>query len=69
MLKEIYTCDREGCKNTTPQTGQEKDFFNCYTDLNWIAGKVMEKRLDWCSFECMSIWAEDQAKKRREEKT
>jgi hypothetical protein len=66
MLKEIYSCDRKGCKNITRQTGQEKDFFNCYEDENWIAGKVKDRRYDWCSYECVSIWAEDEAKKIRE---
>ncbi len=64
MLKEVYCCDRAGCKNTTKALGDQTVFFNTYED-NWYCLKNQEALMDFCSLECLSIWAEKQIEQLR----
>ena len=69
MLAEVYRCDRKSCKSDTEATGRG-DFF--YADPNWmgimVSTGVSEKpreRKDFCSFECLGMWIDEQIEKRR----
>lgn len=64
MLKELYSCDRTGCKNTTPALGRGPFF---YQDPNWIGLKLsgQEDPSDFCSFECLGLWVDKKIEERR----
>lgn len=58
MFKEIYTCDRKGCTSTTEACGNGPFF---YTNPEWIGVKMPGEICDFCSWECLSIWADQKA--------
>ena len=65
MLKELYSCDRVGCKNTTEADGRGEFF---YSDPSWIGvkiGGVDKIAKDFCSFECLGLWVDAQIKEIR----
>ena len=66
MLAELYTCDREGCKNTTKATGRGAFFYN---DAGWLGVKTVrtgqENPLDFCSLECLAMWVDSEIEKKR----
>lgn len=65
MRRELYSCDRKGCKNTCES---DADAPFSYNEVGWVGLVVRSpepKILDFCSWECLSMWADEKVKEIR----
>jgi hypothetical protein len=66
MKKELYSCDRPGCTNTTELDGSDEF---AYATPGWVGIKLKgsyERAQDYCSLECAAIELDKLITKKRE---